>query len=124
VGKKTEGQKKCQENWQKEREKMTSTGNGPQFRWRVHASQIVAQTLYQLQNEAAAQGRGDQAFAAFRSIFEHLKTDHTEFGEPLYQLPGMKMQLRTAAVRPLVVDFAGSADRFLVFIKGAKLMSM
>jgi hypothetical protein len=124
VGKKAEGQEKCQEDRQKEREKMTSAGNGPQFLWRVHLSQVVAQSLYKLQNEAAAQGRGDQAKAAFRSIVQHLKTDPTEFGEPLYRLPAMQLQVRTAAVGPVVVDYVVNTEHFLVFIKGAKLMSM
>jgi hypothetical protein len=101
-----------------------STGNGPQFRWQVHLSQVVAQSLYGLQYRAAAEGRDEAALAALRSIIDRLKTDPTDFGEPLYRLPGMNVELRTAAIRPVVMDFAVSAERRLVFIKGVTLMSM
>jgi hypothetical protein len=123
VGKKTEDQEEGQEKQQKEWQEMT-TGNGPQLRWQVHLSEVVAQSLYDLQYRAAAEGRGQAALAALRSIIDRLKTDPTEFGEPLYRLPGMKLELRTAAVGPIVMDFAVSAERRLVFIKGVTLMSM
>jgi hypothetical protein len=102
---------------------MKPTGNGSHIRWRVECSQAVAQTLYDIQDEASAQGRGQQALAAFRSIVECLRSDPTEFGEPLYRLPIMRLKVRSASIAPLVVHFAVSEDRPIVFIRAVKLMS-
>ncbi len=61
--------------------------------------------------------------AAFRHIYLRLQQDPNAFGEPLYRLPALRMQVRTVAVRPLVVDFAICEDRLIVFIKGVMLLA-
>jgi len=60
--------------------------------------------------------------SAFRQIVEQLQRDPTEAGEPSYRLRAMRMQVRTIAVRPLVIDFAVGEDHPLVFIKSATLL--
>jgi hypothetical protein len=60
---------------------------------------------------------------AIREVIVRLRNDPTEFGEPLYRLPVMRMQLRCASIRPLYVDFAVCDDRPLVFIKAVKLLA-
>jgi hypothetical protein len=61
--------------------------------------------------------------AALKIIVERLEHEPWEFGEPLYHLPVLKMQLRCAAVRPLFIDFAVCEDQPLVFVKAIKLLS-
>jgi hypothetical protein len=95
--------------------------NGP--RWEVICSPVNAEIFRQLQRQASETGRGKAMVSAFRQIVERLQRDPTEAGEPSYRLPAMRMQIRRIVVRPLVVDFAVSEDRPLVFIKGAFLLS-
>ncbi len=59
---------------------------------------------------------------ALRTVVERLQTDPKEFGEPLYRLSALRMQVRCAVIRPLGVDFAVCEDWPLVFIKLVKLL--
>ena len=45
-------------------------------------------------------------------------------GEPLYRLPTLRLWMRTVVVAPLVIDFAVSEDRPIVYIKSGKLLSV
>ena len=60
---------------------------------------------------------------AFGEIIRRLSLDPFHTGEPLYRLPGLRMQIRTCIVRPLAIDFAVCEDRPLVFIKSVHLLS-
>jgi hypothetical protein len=88
----------------------------------VHCSGVIANELKRIQKQAKAEGRGQQALAAIRRIWQRLVSDPLEFGEPVYRLPALRLQVRHAAVRPLKIDFAVSEDWLLVFIKGVKLL--
>ncbi len=96
------------------------SANGGQFE--VHCSGKIAKVLLQIQNEANEQGRGKAVAAAFRQIVFRLRQDPLSFGEPVYRLPALRMQIRTAGMRPLVIDFAVCEDRPLVFLKGVVLL--
>jgi len=43
-------------------------------------------------------------------------------GEPLYTLPALRLQVRHAAIGPLLIDFAVHDRMPLVFIKGVSLL--
>jgi hypothetical protein len=90
--------------------------------YEVHASGVLAQRLRQVQRQAKQEGRGQQVLAALRRIYRQLRQDPNEFGEPLYRLPSLRMQVRTCLVRPLAVDYAVCEDRPLVFIKAVTLL--
>jgi hypothetical protein len=90
-------------------------------RHEVHCSEAVASKLYQLQQKAPASQR-ELITIAFRSIVEKLQVDPNQLGEPLYRLPGLRMQVRTVAVAPLSITFAVCEDRPLVFIKTCNLL--
>jgi hypothetical protein len=94
--------------------------NGGQFE--VHCSGAIARSLKDLQKQATLEGRGEQVLKAIQQIWHRLVHEPFEFGEPLYRLPAMRMQVRHGAVLPLFVDFAVCEDRPLVFIKGVKLL--
>jgi len=91
--------------------------------YRVHCSGAIAKAIKQIQRRATAEGRGEQVLAAIREIWHHLVHHPAEFGEPMYRLPALRLQVRHAAVRPLLVDFAVSEDWLLVFIKGISLLA-
>ena len=94
----------------------------PHPQWEVRASGAVFSRLRELQRQASREGRGDEFLEAVRQVYQNLRNQPTSFGEPLYRLPTLRLQVRSGAVRPLFVNFAVSEDRPLVFIKGVKLL--
>jgi hypothetical protein len=75
-----------------------------------------------LARQASRAGIGREFVAAFRAVIARLRRDPNHFGEPLYRLPTMRLQVRCAVIRPLVVDFAVSEERPEVYIKSVKLL--
>ena len=89
----------------------------------VEASGVIVQSLKRMQRQAAREGRGEDVLSAFRGIAQRLQVDPLHCGEPLYRLPTLRLQVRSIAVRPLVVDFGVSEDRRLVFLRAVTLLS-
>jgi hypothetical protein len=100
---------------------MSSSSEGGGYE--VHNSTAIARAFLELQHQADQQGRGEELLRAARLVYDRLRQDLNEFGEPLYRLPVLRMQVRCAVVRPLSVDFAVCEDLPLVFIKAVKLLS-
>ncbi len=92
--------------------------------YQVHNSGAIAQAFLQLQRRAIREGRGTEMLRAAREIYENLRQRPNEFGEPLYRLPNLLMQVRNGVIRPLYVDYAVCEDRPLVFIKAVRLLSL
>jgi hypothetical protein len=90
--------------------------------YQIDSSVVVARALDKLQKRASQEGRGEEVLAAIRQMRQRLQQDPANFGEPLYRLPALKMQIRSAVVRPLVVHFGVCEDRPLVIIKGVELL--
>jgi len=99
-----------------------SAGANGERRYGVHLSGVIAKRLRQLQRRATLEGRGKAAVTAFRQIIERLEHDPFDFGEALYRLPALRMQVRHGGIGPMFIDFAVCEDRPLVFIKGVTLM--
>jgi hypothetical protein len=99
-----------------------SSGNG-EAHYRVHLSGLTAKGVRQIQRRATREGRGREVIEAFREAIKRLKRDPMNFGEPAYRLPALRLYVRRAAIRPLLIDFAVSEDWLLVFIKGVKLLA-
>jgi hypothetical protein len=101
---------------------MTSSGQtGDEYE--VHNSDAIAKAFLRLQRQATREGRGEEFLRAGRAVYDRLRRDPTAFGEPLYRLPALRLQVRCVAIRPLYVDFAVCEDRPLVFIKAVKLLA-
>ena len=100
---------------------MPSSTNG-QSQYRLVLSGMIRKDLHRLQNLASLEGRGDGFLGALREIVDSLVHRPREFGEPLYQLSAMRLQVRFVAVRPLLVHFAVHEDYPLVFIKAVALL--
>jgi hypothetical protein len=100
---------------------MLSSANGDKS-FQLEFSAAIAEALRHLQRRASREGRGAGFLSALRKMVVRLRTDPTEFGESLYRLPALRMQIRCAVVRPLVVHFGVCEDRPLVFIKTVSLI--
>jgi len=100
---------------------MSSPGSGGEYQ--VHNSIAIAQAFLLLQRRATREGRGAEVLQAAREIYDRLRVDPFEFGEPLYNLPNLLIQVLTVLIRPLNVDYAVCQDRPLVFIKAVRLLS-
>jgi hypothetical protein len=98
-----------------------AVGNG-QSRYSVRVSGAVAADLKQLQRRAWHEGRGEAFLDAFRVIVDRLTHAPKEFGEPLYRLPALKLEVRHASRDPLVVYFAVHDEEPLVFVKVVRLL--
>jgi hypothetical protein len=101
---------------------MTARGNGAR-RYQVHCSKAITREIRRVHRRATRQGRGKAVTRAFRRIVRRLEIDPFHAGEAAYRLPGLRMQVRTTIVQPIVVDFAVCEDHPLVFIKGVKLLT-
>jgi hypothetical protein len=97
-----------------------SGGGGPPYE--VQCSARDAQAFKQIHQQAAQVGAGAQVVEAIRTVYEQLQTNPSGFGDPLYRLRALKLEVRVGIVPPLVVHFAISEDEPLVFIKGVKTL--
>ncbi len=102
---------------------MTTQGNGQSVPYDVRMSAQTRTVLQGLHRQAIEAGTGQRFLAAFRQIVERLRQDPLAFGEALYRLPALQLQVRQAVVLPLVVDYAVHEDRPLVFIRGFKVLT-
>jgi hypothetical protein len=91
-------------------------------RYEVHLSGLLARQFQGIQEQASLEGRGDAVLRAFREIIDKLENDPNGFGEPLYRLPALRMQIRHGAILPLFIDYGVCEDRPLVFLKGFTLL--
>jgi hypothetical protein len=73
--------------------------------------------------QATVENRPDAFLAAFKQIIERLEQEPHELGEPLYHLQALQVQIRTAIVLPLSVNFSVSHVHHLVIIRNISLLS-
>jgi hypothetical protein len=66
-------------------------GNGHRFVYKVTVSQHTKALLKQQHRDAVQAGTATQFLSALRQILERLRQDPTNFGEPLYRLPALKL---------------------------------
>jgi len=101
---------------------MASSDNGRRT-FQISFSGLIAEAIRELQRRATRQGRGEAFLQALRAAVDRLQHDPNEFGEPLYRLSVLRMQVRCAVIQPLYVDFAVCEDRPLVVIRAVNLLS-
>jgi hypothetical protein len=93
-----------------------STGGNGQPHLKVSMSQEVANNLKQILKKAASAGIQEEFVGALRAIHERLQHDPEEFGEQLYFLKALGLQVRTGAIWPLSVTYGVNVLGRLVFI--------
>jgi hypothetical protein len=101
---------------------MPISGNGERP-FQVGFSQAIAELIRKLQRQASREGRGGEFIISLRRTVERLQNSPRSFGEPLYRLPALRMQVRCGVIGPLSIDFAICEDRPLLFIMAVKLLS-
>jgi hypothetical protein len=101
---------------------MTTPGDGQHFK--VSVSGQITQTIKALHQKAGLRGQGKQFLAAFRAIYRHLRTDPREFGDPLFQLPALKLTVFQAALTPVVVHYAVHQAMPLVIVRNVRLFGL
>jgi hypothetical protein len=100
---------------------MTTAANGPSYH--VDMSQQTKSVLLALHLQAATTRSGARFVAAFRRMVEYLRQDPFSFGEPLYHLPILRLEIRQAIVDQLVVVYGVHLDKPLVLIRSFKVLS-
>ncbi|MCE9532302.1 MAG: hypothetical protein K8T89_14450 [Planctomycetes bacterium] len=99
-----------------------SEGNGAPRRYSVSMSQFQKSRLRHLHQQAEDSGRGQRFLIAYREIVRRLQRDPRVFGEALYTLTTLRLEIRQAAIHPIVVDYGVDEDQKVVFIKGFKIL--
>ena len=99
------------------------SGRGGRPAYEVHCSGVIAEALRDIQRRAKREGRGEKVVAALRHVYQRLQDDPYSLGEPLYRLRGLRMQVRSCIVSPLLVHFAVCEDQPLVFLQCVKLLT-
>jgi hypothetical protein len=94
--------------------------NGGPFE--IHASALLVEAFRRIQRRATLEGRGLEVLEAIRYIRQRLSRDPSNFGEPLYRLPALRMQIHCGVVGPLAIHYGVCEDRPLVFIRGIQLL--
>jgi hypothetical protein len=77
----------------------------------------IKQRIVLLQREAVRRGIGKEFRRAFQEAVRRLQTDPHYFGEPMYRLSALRLQVRHASIRPLVIYFAVHEELPHVFLK-------
>jgi hypothetical protein len=102
---------------------MSPKGNGQSVPYEVLMSGQDRSALLQFHRKAMLKGTSKQFVSALRRIYERLRKDPQVFGEPLYRLPLLHLQVRQAVILPLEVQYAVHEERPLVFIRSFKVLS-
>jgi hypothetical protein len=88
--------------------------------YEVHFSAHIARQVRDLHAWALRNALGDIVVTTFEAAMARLQSNPTDFGEPLYRLPALRMQLRCAVVPPLIIHFGVCEDRATVYVKGVE----
>jgi hypothetical protein len=90
--------------------------------FQVVVSEYVGKKLRVIQRRESKAGRGAAVLAAFEQMIARLTMDPFHFGEPLYHLPYMQLDVRHAAISPLLIYFGVHQAFPIVFIKDINLL--
>jgi hypothetical protein len=99
---------------------MTSPGNG--LLYEVKLSNKIKETIKELHQRLAHQGKGQRFLDSLRAIHNRLQQDPTNFGEPLYQLPALRLLVYQVVASGIVVYYGVHEEKPLVFLKGVQLL--
>jgi hypothetical protein len=89
-------------------------------RYRVDQSQVVLDQTRVLAFRATRKGVLNSLIVALRQMADHLGTDPTSWGDPLFHYPSLELPLFQRAVSPLVVLYAVDEPRKIVYVKSVR----
>jgi len=90
----------------------------------VSAAPAVRERVRRLVADADANGYGRQLRQQIRTAFDMLRLSARSFGEPVSELPHLPLQVRTAVVQFVCVNYAVHYDRPLVFIREIRILGL
>jgi hypothetical protein len=91
--------------------------------WQVSYPDVVRQALGQLHRRARERGLGRQVIEAAIQIDDDLHNRPDTFGEEVFRLRHLHLQVRVAFHRPLLVRFAVHEQLPLVFVRAIEALS-
>jgi len=94
---------------------MAAFREGP---FEVHCSAKNQAIFRAIQRKASRKGLGEAVLSAIKRIWQRLTDDPIEFGEPMYTLPALHLDVRHGAIAPLMVYYGGHQQLPFVVIKG------
>jgi hypothetical protein len=80
------------------------------------------ETIKRWHAEAAAAGKGAEFLRTLRHVCERLRAEPGQFGEPLYHLSALKLQVRQAVIGRLAGKYGVHQERPLVFVRWFRLL--
>jgi hypothetical protein len=89
-------------------------------RYRVDQAQVVLAQIRTLAFRATRKGLLQPFVRALREVTDHLETDPTVWGDPLFQYSSMGLPLFQRAVSPLIVLYAVDEPRKIVYVKSIR----
>src|SRR5260370_19146269 len=98
---------------------MSSPGDRP---YRVECAALVAASIRALFQRASQRDKGESFVTALMQIQERLQSNPHEFGEPLKSLAELQLEIRVAAINPLVVNYGAHDDQRDVVLQGVHLL--
>ncbi len=100
---------------------MTGQGNG--FFYEIIVSQPIKQRIKEFHQQAILNGKGHEFLNSLRIIHRRLQQDPTNFGEPVYRLPALRLLIYHVIVSRVVVDYGVNEEKPLVFLKGVQFLT-
>jgi hypothetical protein len=94
-----------------------SGANGHHRRYTVEMLGRARDEYLDILRRADAVDRGSDVSDAYRNVLSRLASDPRGFGEPLYDLRKMRMQVLRGTVPPLYVEYGVHDDTPLVVIR-------
>jgi hypothetical protein len=103
---------------------MAAAGGTDGGDYRLIVSEAVRSTIKKLSDEAKQTGHAAEFAATLRYIYERLTTDPSAFGEPLYTLKHLGLQMRHGGFASLIVNFAVDDERRLSYLTQCRRLAL
>ena len=91
--------------------------NPPEPDFEVSISGATRELLIRLHGEATANGLRAEFLAALRTISERLRHEPVTFGEELFDLRALQLNVKIGIILPLAVEFGVYQQRRIVFVR-------
>lgn len=91
--------------------------NGAPGRYQVQATGPAIQDAEEAALAAIGSGVGDAFQDSLARIWARLQRDPREFGEPMYHLDAMRMEVRKGAIAPVYIEYGVHDEQPLVLIR-------
>jgi hypothetical protein len=91
-------------------------------RFRVSTSGQIADEIKSLLPIAVEQGKEDSFYQGLEAIYKTLENEPGKFGEPLYHLKNLNLEMRAGIISPFAVTYGVNYAARTVFISKVTLL--